>query len=266
MSKSKMSVIIILCTIITVTAMIKPEVFTIEGIRDTKISLLDNIKKINFLAKGNRDKASQKVTYNDVVQSSELKVKDVNTGKVEIPLKNNNNKSSASKNSKDSSKYGIVLTEEAKKSKINALHESQVEDMKNYYTDKYAQNDNSKKEISKEVSKEDDTKTNTSIDSGDEANKSIENGDKTDAQVFKVSREEIKDKLTLSDKQKILSVARKLSPSDYEKINQYINNEDGNQGVIDAVKLLRDRLSDKDYEKIKEVAGKFLNMEVVEKK
>lgn len=256
MSKSKMSVVIIFCTIITVTAMIKPEVFTIEGIRETKISLLDNIKKINFLSKDNRDKVSQKVTYNDVVQSSEMKVKDVNTGKVEIPLKNNNNKSNASKNSKASSKYGIVLTGEAKKSKINALHESQVEDMKNYYNDKYAQNDNSKKEISKEVSKEDDTKNDASID----------NVDKNDTQVFKVSREEIKDKLTLSDKQKILSVARKLSPSDYEKINQYINNEDGDQGVIDAVKLLRDRLSDKDYEKIKEVAGKFLNMEVVEKK
>lgn len=266
MSKSKMSVVIIFCTIITVTAMIKPEVFTIEGISETKISLLDNIKKINFLSKGNRDKVSQKVTYNDVVQSSEMKVKEVNTGKVEIPLKNNINKSNVPKNSKASSKYGIVLTGEAKKSKINALHESQIEDMKNYYNDKYAQNDNAKKETSKEVSKKNDTKSNTSIDSGDKNETSSDNGDKTDAQVFKVSKEEIKDKLTLSDKQKILSVARKLSPSDYEKINQYINNEDGDQGVIDAVKLLRDRLSDKDYEKIKEVAGKFLNMEVVEKK
>lgn len=266
MSKSKMSVVIIFCTIITVTAMIKPEVFTIEGIRETKISLLDNIKKINFLSKGNGDKVSQKVTYKDVVQSTEIKVKDVNTGKVEIPLKNNNNKSNGPKNSKASSKYGIVLSEEAKKSKINALHESQVEDMKNYFNDKYAQNNNTKKEISKEVSKDKDTKNNTSIDGKDKTDTAVDNGDKTDTQVFKVSREEIKDKLTLLDKQKILSVARKLSPSDYEKINQYINNEDGDQGVIDAVKLLRDRLSDKDYEKIKEVAGKFLNMEVVEKK
>lgn len=255
MSKSKMSVVIIFCTIITVTAMIKPEVFTIEGIRETKISLLDNIKKINFLSKGNRDKVNQKVKYNDVVQSSEMKVKDVNRGNVEIPLKDNN-KSNATKDSKASNKYGIFLTEEAKKRKLNELHESQVEDMNNYYNDKYATNDNGKKEVSKEESNEDDTKNDTSID----------NGDKNDTQVFKVAKEEIKDKLTLSDKQKILSVARKLSPSDYEKINKYINNEDGDQGVIDAVRLLRDRLSDKDYEKIKEVAGKFLNLEVVEKK
>ncbi len=31
-------------------------------------------------------------------------------------------------------------------------------------------------------------------------------------------------------------------------------------------KLLRDRLSDKDYEKVKEVADKFLNMDVIEDK
>lgn len=256
MSKSKMSVIIILCTIITVTAMIKPDIFTIQGISETKTSILDNIKKINLFSKSDKKVKSQKVTYNDVVQSSEITVKDVNTGKVDIPLKNSINKSSLDKGTKSVSKYGIILTEEAKKSKLNEMHESQIEDIKNYYNEKYAQKDNSKKEVSKQVSKEPNTKKETTKD----------NSEIGEAPVFKVSKEEIKEKLSLSDKQKLLLVARKLSPSDYEKINQYISNEGDEQGIIDAIKLLRDRLSDKDYEKIKEVAGKFLNMDVVEKK
>lgn len=261
MSKSKMSVVIILCTIITVTAMIKPDIFTIQGISETKTSVLDNIKKINLFSKNDKKVKDQKVIYNDVVQSSEITVKDVNTGKVDIPLKNSINKSNLDKSTKLVSKYGIKITEEAKKNKLNAMHESQVEDIKNYYNEKYAQKDNSKnqeskKEVSKQASKEDDTKNETTKD----------NSEKDEASVFKVSKEEIKEKLSLSDKQKLLLVARKLSPSDYEKINQYIGNEGDEQGIIDAIKLLRDRLSDKDYEKIKEVAGKFLNMDVVEKK
>ena len=82
--------------------------------------------------------------------------------------------------------------------------------------------------------------------------------------MFKVSRSKINESLTLSDKAKLLSVASKLSAIDYEKVNKYI--ESGkDEDIKNAIKLLKERLSEKDYDKVKEVAKKFINMDVVER-
>ena len=88
---------------------------------------------------------------------------------------------------------------------------------------------------------------------------------KKDAAVFKVSKGDIKGMLSLSDKQKIFAIALKLSASDYNRIKGYL--EDGDdESIVKALKLLKDRLSEKDYEKLKTVADKFVNMDVVEGK
>ena len=89
--------------------------------------------------------------------------------------------------------------------------------------------------------------------------------DKKDTAVFKVSKGDIQDMLSLSDKQKIFAIAIKLSASDYSRIKGYL--EDGDdESIVKALRLLKDRLSEKDYEKLKTVADKFVNMDVVEGK
>ena len=83
--------------------------------------------------------------------------------------------------------------------------------------------------------------------------------------VFKISKDNIKSKLSLADKEKILNAATKLSPVDYAKIKKYIESEDSEEGIKMAMKLLKERLAEKDYNKVREVASKFLNMELIEK-
>ncbi|WML36614.1 hypothetical protein [Clostridium sp. OS1-26] len=68
----------------------------------------------------------------------------------------------------------------------------------------------------------------------------------------------------MSDKEKLLSIAAKLSAVDYEKINKYLQNG-SDEDIKNTIKLLKSRLSDKDYEKVRVVAEKFINMDVVER-
>ena len=81
--------------------------------------------------------------------------------------------------------------------------------------------------------------------------------------MFKVSRAKINDSLTLSDKAKLLSIASKLSAVDYEKVRKYLESG-ADEDVKNAIKLLKERLSEKDYDRVKEVAKKVINMDVVE--
>lgn len=59
--------------------------------------------------------------------------------------------------------------------------------------------------------------------------------------------------ITDLDKEKILTVSKTLSPIDQSKIEEYINNAD----IINALNLLKQRLSDKEYENIKNIEEKY---------
>jgi len=96
-------------------------------------------------------------------------------------------------------------------------------------------------------------------------NEDQNNSNKKEIAVFKVSKGEIKDMLSLSDILRIESIAGKLSGTDFTRIKQYLQQGD-DESVIKALKLLKERLRDKDYEKFKVVANKFINLEVVEGK
>lgn len=61
--------------------------------------------------------------------------------------------------------------------------------------------------------------------------------------------------MSSDDKDSILKVSKKLSKNDYDKIQQYLNISD-NESIIMAINLLRDRLSDKDFNIIKNIANK----------
>lgn len=82
--------------------------------------------------------------------------------------------------------------------------------------------------------------------------------------VFKVKKDDILNKMSFFDKQKLFFIGQKLSTGDLNKVENYLMNDNGGNGVIDALKLLKEKLCDKDYSKVKNIVQKFINMDVVE--
>jgi hypothetical protein len=85
---------------------------------------------------------------------------------------------------------------------------------------------------------------------------SIDNKTKTNEKEVTVFNTEASYVLTEEDKERILTLSKKLSPLDQEKINTYLKYI-SDVNAKNAINLLRDRLSDKDFEKIKELSLKF---------
>lgn len=83
--------------------------------------------------------------------------------------------------------------------------------------------------------------------------------------VFKVSTGKIEENLTTSDKIKLLYVSFKLGRENYKKVEEYLYAEDAEDGVLKALKLLKDDLSEKEYEKVRKIAGKFIDMDAAER-
>ena len=83
--------------------------------------------------------------------------------------------------------------------------------------------------------------------------------------VFKVSTGKILGSLTTSDKIKLFYVSMHLDKEEYKKVEKYLYAEDAEDGVLKALKLLREDLSEKEYEKVRKIAGRFINMDMAEK-
>lgn len=81
--------------------------------------------------------------------------------------------------------------------------------------------------------------------------------------VFKVSKEKIPSELSISDKIKILSISKNLSPGDLNKIQDDINSNDEKEGISDAIHILKTRLDSKDFNNIKDIASKFINFDSI---
>ncbi|MGH4119203.1 hypothetical protein [Clostridium sp.] len=88
---------------------------------------------------------------------------------------------------------------------------------------------------------------------------------KNEQSVFKVSTGKIIENLTAADKIKLLYVSIKLGKEDYKKVKNYLYAQDAEDGVLKALKLLKENLSEKEYEKVRIIAGKFIDMELAEK-
>ncbi|MBC8062626.1 MAG: hypothetical protein H7Y18_18495 [Clostridiaceae bacterium] len=84
------------------------------------------------------------------------------------------------------------------------------------------------------------------------------------APVFKVKKEDIMGELSFFDKEKLLLISAKLKTSDYKKINELLEGDVDGQGVLSSLRLLKARLSKNDYTKIKQIFGKFINIDLVE--
>ncbi|MCB2359610.1 hypothetical protein [Clostridium estertheticum] len=88
--------------------------------------------------------------------------------------------------------------------------------------------------------------------------------EKNEKAVFKVSASKIEENLTTSDKIKLLYVGMKLDKEEYKKVKEYLYAKDVEGGVLKALKLLKKDLSEKEYDKVRKVAGRFIDMNLAE--
>lgn len=83
--------------------------------------------------------------------------------------------------------------------------------------------------------------------------------------VFKVSTWKIEENLTTSDKIKLLYISFQLGKENYKKVEEYLYAVDAEEGVLNALELLKENLSEKEYEKVRIIAGKFIDMDAAER-
>lgn len=107
---------------------------------------------------------------------------------------------------------------------------------------------------------------NSSINTDSNANNvSIKYDSEIETQpVFKVKKDDIFSSMSIIDKERVFVIATKLSKTDYNKIVYLLKNDNNGSGVISSFQILKDKLSKKDYLKLKGIAGKYINMNVVD--
>ena len=115
---------------------------------------------------------------------------------------------------------------------------------------------------------EDDIEDINTIDEIDETNdiddaENIVSEEKTVA-VFKVNKETIPKKISLKDKAKLLKIVGKLSIIDYGNIVEIMNGYDELGGATKIFNILKTRLSEEDYQEVKEILYPYLYVENIE--
>lgn len=84
--------------------------------------------------------------------------------------------------------------------------------------------------------------------------------------VFKVDSRTIVNNLSMMDKLKLLSISSKLSKTDYKKVDGYLKEDNAEEGVKKAYRVLKEKLNDNDMNKIKDILERYIDVEVIEKK
>lgn len=90
------------------------------------------------------------------------------------------------------------------------------------------------------------------------------NNKEREQSVFKISTKKIIENLTISDKARILYASMQLGKENYNKAEKYLYEDNAEDGVLKALKLLREGLSEKEYKKVRRIAGKFIDMDAAE--
>lgn len=85
-------------------------------------------------------------------------------------------------------------------------------------------------------------------------------------ELFKVKKEDILTKLSKEDKKVLRNTVKKLSISDYVTIVNSIKNNGELECCLKITNILKERLNEEDYEKIKIVLGEYVNINILEKK
>ncbi|MCM0649797.1 hypothetical protein NBE98_15630 [Clostridium swellfunianum] len=226
MRKKIGSIIIIVFTLIYVSVMIYVSGYDLVEIGRVKARQVINSAKNSKIALILENNKKPKVIYEDVKQNSE------------IAVNNNTNKNNVKKS--EGKLYPLTVmkvSDKAKESKLEKIYLEERE-IRQSANDQTPIDLNS---IAKAPKSKSETKSNS------------ENKNNEDVSVFKVMTQY---QLTAEDKERIRTLSKKLSPLDQEKINtylQFINDVNAKN----AVNLLRDRLSDKEFEKIKDISIKL---------
>jgi hypothetical protein len=83
--------------------------------------------------------------------------------------------------------------------------------------------------------------------------------------VFKISTGKIIENLTISDKARLLYASMQLGKENYNKAEEYLYQDNAEDGVLKALKLLREGLSEKEYKRVRKIAVKFIDMDSAER-
>lgn len=81
--------------------------------------------------------------------------------------------------------------------------------------------------------------------------------------IFNIEKEQIIDKLSLKEKLKLLSIAKKISVVDVERIKNNLN-ENGEEGILEVARVLKYRLQAEDYDIVKEILSPYINIKFIE--
>ncbi len=115
-----------------------------------------------------------------------------------------------------------------------------------------------------------DTKDNyNNVDFNENVKNNNKNNDKensmqANAKIFNINKNEIFESLSLKDKTKLFSVAKKISTVDGEKIKKSIENENEIEGISEAFRIIKLRLTENDYKQVKEILSPYINIELLE--
>ncbi|MPQ42550.1 hypothetical protein [Clostridium tarantellae] len=85
-------------------------------------------------------------------------------------------------------------------------------------------------------------------------------------QVFKMDKNKLINEISFKDKLTVLSIIKNLSSNEYKELLNNIKRNDELDAAVDIFTILKNNLSVKDYEELKEIAEPYLNIEIIEKK
>ncbi|MDO4535319.1 MAG: hypothetical protein Q4B63_05865 [Clostridium perfringens] len=154
-------------------------------------------------------------------------------------------------------------------------HEENIEDKSVQDIEKDL-NDNSKKDEVGEViegildsnstkyNKKVEGKVQDSYDNNDNNIGSLE--DDKSITVFKVDKNNIINEISNKDKLKLIKMANNLSISDYKELLEHVKRSDELLAAIDIFKLLKEKLSINDYERLTEILLPFIDINTIENK
>lgn len=221
------------------------------------IVILSTVVCVSFILFSDKIQTNKSILLNNTEIGSN---KDENTSKQNIRESKDKVNSS---NVRDLNKF--VITDKYKKFKMELLGQQIDQDKVDFFQQNISDNSiNSENKITNDkVVSEKDQNKKQSGKSNTIMNEGVNNSKNGEVSVFNISSSKAEEKLTSSDKSKLFSVSSKLSAIDYEKVKGYLK-RGSNDDITNVIELLKERLSDKEYNEIRDIANKFINKDAVQ--
>lgn len=87
---------------------------------------------------------------------------------------------------------------------------------------------------------------------------------KEKSKVMKVPAEELVNKLTFSEKAKIMSICKELNEEDYSEISEFLTYNDERLAVLRTLNVIENKVDEDQIEELKEIFSKYIDMDKVE--